>query len=181
MTEKDTVTNLAEKGPRLKINDILRAPFVTAVGSVQTVRPFNLAERAFSVCMVARDIARRIGHDDTRLMKYALDKDLDAMFTGGTSFDSHSTHGYRGKSREPSRETPLSSRECAIVELASTMVDIGFLNVQGLGRHAADTVDQLIDTLNNRVGLFSSSYPELSDAVGATIAEMDLGNYISES
>jgi len=166
------MTDLKERTTRLNINDILRAPHVNVGAGVQTVRAFNLAERTFCVCMVARRVACHMGLDDAKIIKYALDQDLDIILAGGMSFDVQAVVPYRGKSK-----TPLSSVEQSIVILASNMVDIAYLNIHGLGEQASDTVDALINTLNTRVSLYSASNEKLSDAVGKTIAEMDLGTY----
>ena len=161
---------------QLRIQDILRSQSVKRWTIVETMRPQNLAEHTFNVVAIARAMAKIIGVDDTNIMKYAFDHDLDEILTGDIPTPAKDMMGtadqYEGKSKDECGTT-----EIAIVRLADIIEAIWYINIFGLGRHAVQVCDYLIDKLNQRVALYSSADPRIEKAVGQVVADINDGKF----
>ena len=123
----------------LEIHDILRAQGVKRWNIVETVRPQSVAEHSFNVCFIARAIAKEIGMEDEKIIKAALDHDLDEIITGDIptpakqrmrklGFEPDSIH-------EGRNEYPDNVED--IVGIADMLEAEWFIWSFGVGEHAA--------------------------------------------
>jgi len=161
---------------RLEIQDILRAEDVHRWTIVKTVKRQSLAEHTFNVIAIARDIAKNLGIDDERIIKYAFEHDLDEILTGDIPTPAKDSGKvdikYNGKN-----DALLTELERAVVKIADLLEANWWLNTNGIGRHASQVMDGLIDRLNTRIALMSATHPQLQEAVGKTIQSIEMGKF----
>ncbi len=66
----------------LSIQDILRAQGLVRWTIVETTKKQSLAEHSFNVAMIARAMCKALGIPDEKVIKAALEHDLDEIHTG---------------------------------------------------------------------------------------------------
>lgn len=161
----------------LNIQDILRAQDVTRWGIINCSRRQSLAEHTFNVVALARDLANRLGVPDDKIIKYAFDHDLDEILTGDIPTPAKERlnirDNYAGRSRDK-----CATIDVAIVSVCDLIEAIWYINVHGLGRKAANVVDNLTDRLNSRINLYSMTNPSFGDKVGELINDIEFGEYV---
>lgn len=175
MSSDNKVTELKNHNA-LNIQDILRAQDIARWTIVNISRPQSLAEHTFNVVAIARAIATYAGVEDTNIIKYALDHDLDEIITGDIPTPAKETmkirDQYAGKSKDA-----CSQKEIAIVMIADLIEAVNYLNVHALGRHAVQVQDNLIDRLNSRIALYCAMDRKLQNAIGQVIADINEGKF----
>ncbi len=162
---------------RLQIQDILRAQDVKRWTIVNATRQQSLAEHTFNVIAIARSIAANMGIADEKIIKYAFDHDLDEILTGDVPTPAkdrmdYVVDDYAGKSSDNC--TPLDK---SVVMIADTIEAVWFINTNGMGRHAVDVCNYLIDKLNSRIALHASTHKRLEEAVGKVIRDINEGEF----
>lgn len=175
MTKLKSVEKLKNFRP-LNIQDILRAEDVKRWTIVNTTRNQSLAEHTFNVIAISRDLCRRLKKVDDQAIKYAFDHDLDEILTGDIPTPAKKMMGvnsqYVGKSRER-----CTSLDVAIVSVSDVIEAIRYININGLGRHAAQVVDYLVNKLNDKIRLYSALDPNFDKCVGELIADIEYGEF----
>lgn len=164
----------------MKIQDILLASNVKRWGIVSTIRVQSVAEHAFNVTMIARAIAKQVDiEDDCNIIKYALDHDLDEIFTGDIPTPAKERLGlktdYNGNSY-----ARCSTEEAMIVKLADVIDALQFLIDNQVGRHAHQVADYLMDKYDQLCLLYESSHPKIVAASHYVINEITAGEYEAE-
>lgn len=137
----------------LMIQDILRASHTKRWTIARTAVNQSLAEHTFNVVMIARAIAKEACIDDSKVIKYALEHDLDEILTGDMPtpakdrLDMHFPSG--GKNS-------IDSAEYAIVKASDIIEALWFITEAGVGRHS----DQIKKYLEEKLIEFFNSVPE---------------------
>lgn len=163
----------------LGVQDLLRAQDIKRWTIVNMSRQQSLAEHIYNVVVIARAIAKELNIQDSFIIKYALDHDLDEVYTGDIPSPAKEKLGvrdhYAGKARGN-----CNAREVQIVLVADLIEAVAFANTHGLGRHAALVVDRLIDRLNQRISLYTSADGRFQAAIGQVISDMEHGEHYGE-
>ena len=171
----------------MNINDILLAQNIKRWTIVATIREQSLAEHSFNVAMIARDIAVEAGMDDSNIVKYALDHDLDEIMTGDipspakvrmgmSTMDSGKEDSfYKGKSL-----SKCSKEEILVVTAADLIDSYLFIKYNRIGRqgdvvfkHASKKFEEWLNTIEFEV-------PYLYGAIENTISMLEFGKFESE-
>ncbi len=164
----------------MQIQDIMLAQDVKRWTIVRTIRDQSLAEHTFNVVMIARDIAARMGINDTKIIKYALDHDLDEILTGDIPTPAKDrlkiNTSYDGKSFKE-----CDSQEASIVSMADMIEAIAFITDNQVGRHAHIVADYLQERYQSRCNLIGSVNPKLIGACNAVIKSLLNGKYETEN
>lgn len=118
----------------MNINDLLLAQNIKRWTIVSTIHDQSLAEHSFNVCMIARCICTEADIDDTKVIKYALDHDLDEIKTGDIPSPAKARMGikneYKGKSKDD-----CNNEELAIVKAADLLDALLFIKYNNHDRH----------------------------------------------
>lgn len=164
----------------MRIQDIMLAQDVKRWTIVRTIRDQSLAEHTFNVTMIARAIASNLGIDDTKIIKYALDHDLDEILTGDIPTPAKErlkiSTSYDGKSFKE-----CNSREASIVAMADIIEAIAFITDNQVGRHAHSVGNYLMDRFQQRCNLIGAADPTLVDACNAVVSDLLNGKYEAEN
>jgi HD superfamily phosphodiesterase len=164
----------------MEIQDIMLAQDVKRWTIVRTIRDQSLAEHTFNVTMIARAIARKLNIDDCRIIKYALDHDLDEILTGDIPTPAKArlkiSTSYDGKSFKE-----CDSRESSIVAMADIIEAIAFITDNQVGRHAHTVGDYLMDRFQNRCNLIGAMDPALVEACNSVVKDLLSGKYEAEN
>lgn len=164
----------------MKIQDLMLAQDVKRWTIVRTIRDQSLAEHTFNVVMIARDIARRLDVDDTKIIKYALDHDLDEILTGDIPTPAKDrlkiSTSYDGKSFKE-----CDSRESSIVAMADIIEAIAFITDNQVGRHAHKVGDYLMNRFQSRCNLIGAMDPKLIEACNGVVMDLLEGKYEAEN
>jgi len=163
----------------MRIQDIMLAQDVKRWTIVRTIKNQSLAEHTFNVTMIARAIACRMGVDDTKIIKYALDHDLDEILTGDIPTPAKErlkiNTAYDGKSFKE-----CDSTEASIVALADIIEAIAFITDNQVGRHAHTVGDYLMNRYQSRCDLVGALNPELIAACNDVVKDLLDGKYEAE-
>ena len=164
----------------MRIQDIMLAQDVKRWTIVRTIRDQSLAEHTFNVVMISRAIAANLGIDDTKIIKYALDHDLDEILTGDIPTPAKDrlkiSTSYDGKSFEE-----CNSQEASIVALADIIEAIAFITDNQVGRHAHVVADYLMNRYQRRCDLVGAMDPKLIDACNKVVKDLLDGKYEAEN
>lgn len=164
----------------MRIQDILLAQDVKRWTIVRTIRDQSLAEHTFNVVMIARAIAKELGVDDTKIIKYALDHDLDEILTGDIPTPAKDrlkiSTSYDGKSF-----SECDSQEASIVAMADIIEAIAFITDNQVGRHAHVVANYLMDRYQQRCNLIGAADPALIKACDKIVTDLTTGKYETEN
>lgn len=147
---------------------------------VKTVHEQSVAEHSFNVCMIARAIAKEAGiRDDCRIIKYALDHDLDEIFTGDVPTPAKIRLGlhndYNGKSHKL-----CTAAEALIVKLADYIDAIHFIVDNGIGRHGEIVSNDITARYEEYCASWRGIHPEIIQAADVVVEELTAGEYEAE-
>lgn len=161
----------------MKILDILLASNIKRFAIVKTIHEQSVAEHSFNVCMIARAICKYAGiEDDSRVIKYALDHDLDEVFTGDLPTPAKKrlriVGDYKGKSY-----VQLDNRERCIVKLADQIDGIHFIVDNQVGRHGAIVAEDLVARYEEFCENWRVTFPEVIAAAGEVVDQLTAGEY----
>ncbi len=155
----------------MEIQDLMLAQDVKRWTIVRTIRDQSLAEHTFNVTMIARAIAKEMGIDDTKIIKYALDHDLDEILTGDIPTPAKArlkiNTAYDGKSFQE-----CDSREASVVALADIIEAIAFITDNQVGRHANAVGSYLMDRYKHRCDLVGTVDPVLISACNVIVKKL---------
>lgn len=164
----------------MKIQDLMLAQDVKRWTIVRTIRDQSLAEHTFNVVMISRAIAKEMNIDDTKIIKYALDHDLDEILTGDIPTPAKErlkiNTAYDGKSFKE-----CDSTEASIVAMADIIEAIAFITDNQVGRHAHVVGNYLTDRYTQRCNLIGSVNPSLVKACNVVIGQLLDGKYETEN
>jgi len=164
----------------MKIQDLMLAQDVKRWTIVRTIRDQSLAEHMYNVTMIARAIAANLGIDDTKIIKYALDHDLDEILTGDIPTPAKErlkiNTAYDGKSF-----SACNSREASVVAMADIIEAIAFITDNQVGRHAHHVGNKLMIRYKNRCDLIGSADPALVEACNSVVRDLLEGKYEAEN
>ena len=165
----------------MKIQDVLLASSVKRWTVVNTIHQQNLAEHTFNVVMIARAIAKRLGIDDTKIIKYALDHDLDEILTGDIPTPAKRRLGidttpYEGKARKA-----CNSDEISVVVMADLIEAVVFIMDNQVGRHAHTVADKIMDRFKMKCDFLLVTDPKLVGACDAVINDLLEGGFEVEN
>ena len=160
----------------MNINDILLAQNIKRWTIVSTTQDQSLAEHLFNVTMIARRIAAEAGIPDERIIKYALDHDLDEVMTGDIPSPAKERmlipDDYKGKSRE------LCDCGEAIVVKAADLIDAYlFIKHNHHDRHGATVYKSMQGKLDAFLLSLAIDYPTINEAVENTLSMLEFGQY----
>ncbi len=160
----------------MNINDILLAQNIKRWTIVSTIHEQSLAEHLFNVTMIARNICVEAGMDDTNVIKYGLDHDLDEIETGDIPSPAKNrmeiTTIYRGKSWKL-----CSPVERAIVKAADLIDAYIFIKYNSHDRHGNQVYKYTEEKLNSYMSWLLDEYPTISEAVANTMSMLDFGKF----
>ncbi len=160
----------------LTINDILLAQNIHRWTIVATKTDQSLAEHTFNVVMIARAIASEAEVPDANIIKYALDHDLDEIFTGDIPSPAKKRMDikteYNGKNWEY-----LSEVERIIVKMADLMDALLFIKYNHLDRHGKAVYERMRVTVDEYLEGMEKYYPHVHGAVENVIAMIEFGKY----
>lgn len=161
----------------MNIQDILLLKNVKRWNIVHVVREQSVAEHSFNVAMIARAIAKEYGIPDERIIKYALDHDLDEVMYGDIPSPAKSRLGikddYHGKNKGI-----CSEEELWIVKVSDIIEACHYIDENGRGRHAKQVYgwieNKYIKMINNQ------GNEKLKKAAIAVMASIKYGEFESE-
>lgn len=160
----------------MDLKDILRAQNIKRWTIVNTCRNQSLAEHTFNVIAIAREICKVLDMDDSRVMKYAFDHDLDEVFTGDIPTPAKKTYerlgDYHGKWRQH-----CSGMETDIVKTADIMEALLFIRENGVGRHANECKTYLMIKLDTHLKEAWEDSPRYRSIVMSMIEEIETMRY----
>lgn len=160
----------------MNINDILLAQNIHRWTIVSTIRTQSLAEHSFNVCMIARDIAVEADMDDTNIVKYALDHDLDEIMTGDIPSPAKERLGiktdYNGKSY--ARCTP---EERCIVKAADLIDAYLFIKHNCHDRHGKQVYRYMENKLHKFISEAHTRWPTIGEAIDNTLSMLEFGTF----
>ena len=163
----------------MKIQDLMLAQDVKRWTIVRTIRDQSLAEHTFNVVMIARAICKELAVDDTKVIKYALDHDLDEILTGDIPTPAKErlsiNTAYDGKSFKE-----CNGEEKSIVALADMIEAIAFITDNQVGRHAHTVGDYLMKRYQSRCDLIGTMSPKLIQACNTVVGYLLDGDYEAE-
>lgn len=158
----------------MNINDILLAQNIKRWTIVSTIQEQSLAEHLFNVTMIARDIAVEAGMDDTNIVKYALDHDLDEIMTGDIPSPAKErlgiTGGYKGKS-----QTRCTEEEKVVVKAADLIDAYLFIKHNAHDRHGSQVARYMDDKLYDFIAGVQKTMPTVGEAIENTMAMLEFG------
>lgn len=161
----------------LSIQDILRAQTVARWNIVGVTRPQSVAEHTFNVVFLSRRLARAINIPDERIIKYALEHDLNEIVLGDIPTPTKKRALARGWDLNdlfPGGKNKVDGVELQIVEIADVMDAVHYVSQYGVGRHAAVVKERLMKTLTKRIG---ESIPHLRTVAWSVFRELTCGEY----
>lgn len=171
-----TATQPKLKGTDMNINDILLAQNIHRWTIVSTIQQQSLAEHTFNVMAIARDICVEADMDDTNVMKYAFDHDLDEIETGDIPSPAkvryHMTHVYNGKNKEA-----CSPEELAIVKAADLLDALVFIKANAHDRHGYEVYQNMEGVWGNFIDKLQEDFPRIGDAVNNTYSMIWYGKF----
>jgi len=163
----------------LSIQDLMLAQDVKRWVIVRTAKDQSLAEHTFNVVMIARAICKELGVRDDKVIKYALDHDLDEILTGDIPTPAKDRLGintaYDGKSFEE-----CNGEEKSIVALADIIEAMHFLNENQIGRHAQTVTTYLLERYQTRCNLLNATQPKLIKAANQVVTYLLDGEFECE-
>jgi 5'-deoxynucleotidase YfbR-like HD superfamily hydrolase len=128
------------------------------------------------VAMIARDICVEADMDDTNVVKYALDHDLDEIMTGDIPSPAKARLGvksdYNGKSK-----SRCSQQELLIVKAADLIDAYLFIKHNHHDRHGKQVFRYMEDKLYSFMDAIDNTSPLLGDAIDNTIAMLEFGQF----
>ena len=160
----------------MNINDILLAQNIKRWTIVSTIQQQSLAEHLFNVAMIARDIAVEADMDDTNIVKYALDHDLDEIMTGDIPSPAKERLGiktdYNGKS-----QSRCTEEEKVIVKAADLIDAYLFIKHNAHDRHGRQVLSYMEHKLNEFLIGANMAFPSVGDAIENTMAMLEFGRF----
>jgi hypothetical protein len=160
----------------MQILDILLASNIKRFSIVKTIHSQSVAEHSFNVCMIARAICQIVSVEDTLIIKYALDHDLDEVFTGDLPTPAKKrlniSSGYNGKSFDR-----LNNQERVIVKLADQIDGIHFLVDNQIGRHGSIVAEDLVARYEEFCDKWRRRFPYIIEAAGDVVEQLTSGEY----
>jgi hypothetical protein len=163
----------------MQINDILLAQNIHRWTIVATTREQSLAEHLFNVTMIARDIACELDIDDSNVIKYALDHDLDEIMTGDIPSPAKSRMGikdiYDGKGRGQCNEI-----ERLVVKAADLIDSYQFIKHHRIGHHGDVVYMHVCNKFEEWLRELKRNHPVVEGAVSNTVAMIEFGKYETE-
>jgi len=134
----------------LTLKQILRASHVRRWNIVATSRDQSVAEHSFNVCMIARALCKRLNMDDDKIIKAALEHDLDEVVFGDIPSpmkaklmkDGIDVNKYVGNEM---RELDMLQQK--VLKTADLLDAYLFLKDHGVGSHATDVVNEVYNRL----------------------------------
>ena len=121
-----------------------------------------------------------MGIDDTKIIKYALDHDLDEILTGDIPTPAKDrlniSTSYAGKSFEE-----CDSREASVVAMADIIEAIAFITDNQVGRHAHTVGNYLMKRYKQRCDLIGAADPDLVTACNTIVKYLLDGKYEAEN
>lgn len=161
----------------LNIQDILRAQTVARWNIVGVTRPQSVAEHTFNVVFLSRRLAKAIDIPDERIIKYALEHDLNETVLGDIPTPTKKRALARGWDLNdlfPGGKNKVEGVELQIVEIADVMDAVHYMSQYGVGRHATVVKERLLKTLTKRI---DESAPRLRMAAWSVWRELTIGEY----
>lgn len=163
----------------MKIQDILLASNVKRWGIVNTIGTQSVAEHSFNVTMIARAIAAELNMKDECIIKYALDHDLDEIFTGDIPTPAKERlnigRSYNGKSYGN-----LSSEEAMVVKLADMIDGLYFIIDNQIGRHAHIVTESMISKYEQYCDLIAGTHAHIVKAANKITNQITCEVYEAE-
>jgi hypothetical protein len=160
----------------MNINDILLAQNIKRWTIVSTIQKQSLAEHLFNVAMIARDICVEADIDDTNVVKYALDHDLDEIMTGDIPSPAKARlnikDDYNGKSKARCAPTEL-----LIVKAADLIDAYLFIKHNHHDRHGKQVFRYMEDKLESFMSDIREVEPWLGNAIDNTMAMLEFGQF----
>lgn len=134
----------------LTIHEILRSNHVMRWNIVNTSRSQSVAEHQYNVCMIARHICSVVNIPDERVIKAALEHDLDEVRFGDIPSPTKEMLKHRGVDinammNHISRD--LTYDEQTVLKVADMLDAILFLRDHAIGARAKTILEHLFDKL----------------------------------
>ena len=158
------------------INDILLAQNITRWTIVSTIQRQSLAEHLFNVTMIARNIAAEADMNDEWIMKYALDHDLDEIFTGDIPSPAKRRMNLKGEYKGMSKQH-LSAGEQAIVKAADLIDAYLFIKHNHHDRHGAQVFRHMETKLEDYLAKTKLDHPTIGEAIENTMSMLEFGRF----
>ena len=160
----------------MNINDILLAQNIARWTIVSTIQKQSLAEHLFNVTMIARNIATEANMPDDKIIKYALDHDLDEIMTGAIPSPAKERMNlgsdYSGKSKQQCSEEEM------IVVKAADLIDAWlFIKYNSHDRHGRQVRKYMERKINNFLESVRGSHPTLYEAIENSISMLEHGKF----
>jgi len=154
---------------KYEIQDILRLEHVKRWTVVPTTVSQSVASHTFNVVFIARAIAKIVGIDDSRIIKMALEHDLDEIAVGDIPTpgkrEIEKIYDFKFYSHSKNSEEATDD-EKYILKIADLMEATVFIMQYGVGRYAKFTADELDDRLNQ---LIHKAPTHIHDAAYSTL------------
>ncbi len=164
----------------MNINDILLSQTIKRWTIVATVKDQSLAEHLFNVSMIARAICAEMQIDDTFVIKYALDHDLDEVMTGDIPSPAKSRLGIKSNVYGGKSKNKCSIVEQVIVKAADLIDANNFIKYNQVDRHGQQVAEYTRRKLNQFLEAMSQQHPEAYLATENVISMMDFGEFETE-
>lgn len=165
---------------RLNIQDILRAQDIQRWTVVRTARPQSLAEHTFNVMMIVRAICKKLGIPDERMIKLAIEHDLDEIKTGDIATPAKyymKDHGIDINSLFWGGNHTPGEIEYRIIKAADTLETFWFITENGVGRHAEEVRKNLEARLHK---IIDGLGQDTTEAITEVANEIFDGGFIYE-
>lgn len=166
-----------ENDDKFDIQDILRLEHILRWTVVPTTVRQSVAAHTFNVVFIARAIAKRAGVSDDRIIKMALEHDLDEIITSDipTPGKKSIEKLYNFKFTSSGKNLKDASEDEKLILKVSDLMEASvFIAQYGVGRYAEFTADHLDDRLNQ---LFFTLPAHIKDASFNVLVDIMGKNY----